>query len=133
MEKSLVRKLISLAAVVYPLLIATGSLSRPPRVLSASLFSDKIAHALAYFVLTLVWFFLLDGVRFRESKQTQNLTRVAVFAFLYGTLLEALQWKLTSYRTADHWDLLANGVGIGLALLLLSLTRKIWGSLKMKF
>lgn len=72
---------------------------------------DKLNHALAYITLTW-WFGQLHSRRLRA--------RIGlVLALLgYGVGIELAQ-SLTSYRSADAADLVANAVGIALGLLVL--------------
>ncbi|HAK52494.1 MAG TPA: hypothetical protein DCM54_11420 [Gammaproteobacteria bacterium] len=34
-----------------------------------------------------------------------------LYLFIYGVALEVMQW-MTKYRYLDHWDVLANGIGL---------------------
>lgn len=79
--------------------------------------TDKMLHAGAYLFLTILWavYFITkrrDFVRYRI-----DLYRVAVACFLFGMLIEVLQGTLTSYRTPDWWDVLANSTGVLLAVI----------------
>ena len=68
--------------------------------------SDKLIHAIAYGTLTL-WFAQLI-VR-------HNYIYLALGLFCYGAMIEWVQGEL-SYRTASAPDLLANGIGILIAI-----------------
>ncbi|MDC1162189.1 VanZ family protein [Tenacibaculum sp.] len=71
---------------------------------------DKIEHAVAYF--TLAFFWLLSLAR-RKVKY------LIIFSCLfYGIIIEVLQTKMTSYRTGDYFDVIANSMGILMALLI---------------
>ena len=71
--------------------------------------SDKIGHTIAYFTLSLSWFYV-----FKDQNKKRN---VAVFLLIiYGIVLEVLQGTLTTYRTADFYDFIANTIGILLAV-----------------
>ena len=77
--------------------------------------SDKIYHAASYFILAFLWFL------FFYIKKTKAINlRIKAIAFLlilFGIIIEALQSILTTYRTFDMWDALANAVGISIAYL----------------
>lgn len=89
-------------------------------------------HATAYLLLVIIWklYFVLKNNDL--SNYRANLLKIAGFAVLFGMLIEVLQGTLTSYRTPDWFDILANSTGIVLAvLLLLAVKKPIW-SLKSK-
>ncbi|WGH74423.1 VanZ family protein [Tenacibaculum tangerinum] len=74
---------------------------------------DKLEHAFAYFVLTLVWLLAL--------KRTKISTYAIVFCcFFYGTIIEVLQVTITSYRFGEFLDVLANSVGVLIAFIIYS-------------
>lgn len=74
---------------------------------------DKLAHFLAYGG-TMLWF----GQIFRTRSAS---SLIAAGLILLGVVLEFLQ-DATGYRTFDHFDMTANGIG-AIAGLLLSWTR----------
>lgn len=78
--------------------------------------SDKIAHVTAYFILGLLWFLAI-------SKKGM---KIAVFltVIFFGVLLEILQLQLTSFRTFEYLDILANATGVILALLVIIIMEK---------
>ncbi len=75
-------------------------------------------HAGAYLVLALLWefFVLLKSRNFKRYRP--NVLWVALGCVVFGMLIEVLQGTLTSYRTPDWFDILANSTGIGLAVLI---------------
>jgi hypothetical protein len=73
--------------------------------------SDKYLHILAYFTLTLVWYFALQ----EKIKKSRFKFFVITALIFYGIILEALQGGITNYRTADFFDVVANIVGIIIA------------------
>jgi len=64
--------------------------------------SDKIGHFIFYFGCTTVWFLLLLKV-------------VAIGSLFYGILIEILQATVTTTRSGDWRDALANTTGIVVA------------------
>ncbi len=100
-------------AIIATIIIAILSLSHIPKInfgLKIEI-SDKYLHTLAYFTLTLVWYFAL-----REKINKSNFKYLIISGLIfYGIILEALQGGITNYRTADFYDIVANIIGIVLA------------------
>ncbi|AVR45317.1 teicoplanin resistance protein VanZ [Christiangramia fulva] len=75
-------------------------------------------HAGAYLFLALLWEFYILLKRKDFKQYRANVLWVALACFIFGMLIEVLQGTLTSYRTPDWFDILANSTGIGLAVLI---------------
>jgi len=76
--------------------------------------SDKIYHAIAYFILGLTWL-----LSFPKSLQKKKLKyAIVIFCIIYGIVIEVLQATLTAYRTASLLDVVANTVGVIVAMTL---------------
>ena len=76
--------------------------------------SDKVYHAIAYFSLGLTWL-----LSFPKSLQKKKLKYVIVIScVIYGIVIEVLQGTLTTYRTASLLDILANTVGVIVAMMI---------------
>lgn len=88
------------------LAIAVGSLlpSMPGPALK---FSDKLQHFLAYVVLALV---------FAAAFSRRHWLGIAAGLFVFGALIELLQWWLPGQRSAEWGDLAANVGGIATGL-----------------
>lgn len=82
--------------------------------------SDKVSHTIAYFSLTLSWLYTL----LNWSKFQSRVKYAILGCFVYGIIIEVLQTSITSYRTASYLDILANSVGIVLAVLVFHLFEK---------
>ncbi len=67
--------------------------------------SDKIGHLIAYFTLATSWFYV-----FRAERKKWKF--IALILIVFGMILEGLQGTLTTYRTADWYDELANTTGV---------------------
>ncbi len=93
------------AGLLWLLIIAVLSLAELPE--SGTGVNDKLSHLLAYLFLT-CWFSLLTGNRLQ-------VILLVMLLFAYGLIIEGLQ-SLTSYRTAELADLVANLSGIALAM-----------------
>jgi VanZ family protein len=76
---------------------------------------DKAEHAIAWFVLAGV------GLAFWPGRPR----RIAVFAVALGALIEVLQWAMPLGRDGDVRDLLADSVGVALALLAWAMARRV--------
>ncbi len=72
---------------------------------------DKVFHCVAYFVLTFMW---LLAVKISPKK----IVIVTVLCILYGIIIEVLQKTVTTYRSFDYLDMIANSIGSVLALLI---------------
>ncbi|GAA4276941.1 VanZ family protein [Aquimarina mytili] len=81
--------------------------------------SDKIAHCIAYFVFALVWFVFFFFSNNGKTSFIQSIVRTFIVCFFYGVLMESLQFLLTSYRSFEWFDVLANTSGIIFAVLFL--------------
>lgn len=83
------------------------------------LYVDKILHAFFYFIFSILWFYAL---RFNSRKQnrTQLLIKVFLLSLLFGIAIELFQTFLTTYRSGDIIDVLANTSGTLLAFLLIT-------------
>lgn len=89
--------------------------------------SDKIAHAFAYFVLTL---FLVEYFVLRHKLSVFRRSLFAlVSAFAYGGLMEVLQGVFFVWRTADWADFAANAAGSLAGLVLAGFYLKILGKI----
>ncbi len=74
---------------------------------------DKYLHFIAYFGLTILWYFALKD----KIKEKVFKFFVPLALILYGIILEGLQSGLTNYRTGDIYDAFANTAGVIVALL----------------
>jgi len=76
--------------------------------------SDKYLHFIAYFSLCLLWFFAL------KDRLHRYIFRILIplGLILYGIILEGMQGGLTTYRTADIYDAIANTAGVLGAMIL---------------
>lgn len=107
--KVLLKGNIILIAIGVTISILYLSLAKVPASTININHIDKWYHSLAYFVLTLAW--LLTYRKKPEKKYT-----IVILCIILGIIIEVLQQTLTQYRTADYFDILANSVGVLLAL-----------------
>ena len=108
------RKIFLLLALFLTVAIAYGSLvSLNSKPLPQVQFSDKLVHSVGYGVLALSWFFAFKHLIMRGV----TLIWIGFPVFIYGIVIEVLQGALTAHRQADIYDMLANFVGILIAIL----------------
>ena len=74
---------------------------------------DKVYHSIAYFSLALFW--LLGFPKALDSQMLKFGLGVACVVF--GIVIEVLQATLTAYRTASLLDVLANAIGVAVAMM----------------
>ena len=97
-----------LALTVITLVILYLSLTPAPP--SDGFGWDKLNHAIAMAVVTVIAFRVLRPVSLRA------VLLAALYALLLGALIELLQGTLTTTRSAEWGDLLADAVGVALVL-----------------
>lgn len=114
--KKLLERNALIIAIAVTVAIAVLSLSAVPKLnLELGIKSgDKYLHFIAYFVLSSSWYFALkDKISGKVFK-----IFVPLGLILYGIILEGLQSGLTTYRTGDMYDAIANTAGVIAALIL---------------
>ena len=102
-------------AIFITVSIAIGSLVKPDLITLKSIsVSDKTYHFIAYFFLMFSWLYAF----LKNEKFQKNIKYLIVGCLIFGIVIEILQGTITSYRTTSYLDILANSVGIGLAVLI---------------
>lgn len=125
-------KLLLLLALLFTISITVGSListSSIPKFKVAV--SDKLIHSVSYFILMVLWFAFVIS-KYKKVNYKVLLMITASLAFVYGIIIEVLQGVFTSSRTADIFDILANGMGIIFAAFLLIVFQRNFIKLKSK-
>ena len=120
----MLKKAILIIAVLYSCILAAIcliSLEDVPKVNLTHI--DKLFHFGTYAMLTFLWF---AGFRYSLKKEkTQAIFYATLFSILFGIVIEVLQHTLTTYRSMDVFDVIANTLGALLAAFLLWVTNKI--------
>jgi VanZ family protein len=98
-----------LAPAIWACMILWLSLTPTPPQVPEPIDWDKLLHAGAYGLLTLLLVQMLPCV-FRRAHGTTWLI-AGLAAVGYGGLMELLQWLARNGRTADWMDLVADAVG----------------------
>ena len=77
---------------------------------------DKLVHTGFFFVLTVLLFY--GKIRQQRSYTFRILTviKILVIGVAFGALIELLQWRVFTYRSADWWDLFCDAVGVGMGV-----------------
>ena len=82
---------------------------------------DKLAHCLAYFLLS-----TMLGLALEQDWAIKNSNRIVfLVVFLFGLTLEIIQGYALVYRTFEIYDLVANSVGIFAFILFAKTIKKI--------
>jgi VanZ family protein len=61
---------------------------------------------------------------FKKEKFQKNVKYIILGCFIFGIIIEILQEVITSYRTASYLDIIANTVGVLLAVLIFHIFEK---------
>lgn len=122
MKRFLAPKLVLTIALFYTLVLVVVCLMKfQPGFLPFEKVSgaDKVFHSSAYFGLTLVWHFYF----FSKKGQTKQkpILMICGLAIIFGIFIEVLQGVITTYRSMDVYDVLANTTGVVVAFIILTL------------
>lgn len=121
MKSGLTLRIISLST--WAILLVCLSLAPAESIPSMGFFTwDKLLHAASYFTLTVLLVWAYAG---RLSLCGASLAWISAPAILFGGLMEICQGLLTTNRTAELGDFLANGTGVIAAMAALALKDRI--------
>ncbi len=112
-------RLLLALAVAYTVLLTWVSVSENKDLPDIPYFpfQDKLAHVVAYLGLATLWG--LSWNFYSKPKQFHPYYTVLLLAgLIYGTVIEVLQQQLTTSRTADVLDIVANLFGMLLGAIL---------------
>ena len=109
---------VSFLYSVILLVLSLVNVSSFPKLNSS--FDDKIKHFIAYFIFGICW-----GIYFKISNYSKFLVKVFLFGLTFGLIIEVLQYSLTTYRSFDIYDVLANSLGVLMSLFILRSNRLI--------
>lgn len=119
--KSLLENNAIFIAVFITISILFGSLVKSEFIVVESIsVSDKTYHLIAYFLLMLSWLYAF----FKEKKFQEYVKYIILGCFIFGIIIEILQGVVTSYRTASYLDILANTIGVLLAVVIFHVFEK---------
>lgn len=102
-------------AIVWTVIMLIGCLT-PHSELPDELvnWNDKAQHIAIFALFTLLW--RLAGLKFITA---------ALVGFLFGALIEVLQYVLPINRSADWADLFADSIGVIVGMLLVPIAQKV--------
>lgn len=107
-------------AVIYSVGILVSSLINPEKLPIADFDqSDKFLHVSAYFGLTIIWYLYYFSREQWSWVVLKPLVVICLLIIAFGIFIEVLQDKLTTYRTIDSLDVLANSIGVTIAFILI--------------
>ena len=127
--KSLLENNAIYIAVFFTISILFGSLVKSELIVVESIsVSDKTYHLIAYFLLMLSWLYAF----FKKEKFQEHVKYIILACFIFGIIIEILQGVITSYRTASYLDILANTIGVLLAVVIFHVFEKKLAYFKVK-
>ena len=119
--KSLLEDNAIYIAIFFTISITIGSLVKSDFIVVKSIsVSDKFYHLIAYFLLMLSWLYVFCK---KETFQ-KNVKYVILGCIIFGIIIEILQGIITSYRTASYLDIVANTIGVLLAVVIFHVFEK---------
>jgi VanZ family protein len=119
--KSLLEDNAIYIAIFFTISITIGSLVKSDFIVVKSIsVSDKTYHLIAYFLLMLSWLYVFCK---KETFQ-KNVKYVILGCIIFGIIIEILQGVTTSYRTASYLDIVANTIGVLLAVVIFHVFEK---------
>tara|TARA_B110001450_G_scaffold184124_1_gene172177 strand:+ start:410 stop:778 length:369 start_codon:yes stop_codon:yes gene_type:complete len=106
-----------IAAFIITISISCLSLIKTPKIDVGFSNIDKIYHLFAYFTLSLFWLFSF-------YKKSSLKYFIVLACLIYGILIEVIQHTLTTYRTGDYKDAIANTLGSIFGLIVFNQIKK---------
>lgn len=107
-------KIIIIAVLITFGILCLSLLKIPDNSAIKIAYIDKIYHCFAYFTLAITW--LLTFYKKPEKKYV-----ILISCIVFGIVIEVLQQILTNYRIGDFLDVLANSLGVILALIIFNI------------
>lgn len=84
---------------------------------------DKGVHLVFHFVFTVLWYLYL---RHSLKRALKTLSNTFLLSFFYGIVIEICQGTLTTTRSADAMDVMANSIGALSAVFVIVLVQKAY-------
>lgn len=109
-------KTLRIIAYAYPFFIITIMLIPTSGASKLGIpYLDKLFHFALYFLFQIIWTQLIFDSK--KTASTEAVYYLAFVLFIYGIVIEVLQEFITSTRSFEYWDILANSIGLIVALL----------------
>ena len=77
---------------------------------------DKLVHTGFFFVLTVFMFYGKIRQQKSYSFRIKTIVKIFLITVALGGLIELLQWKVFTYRSADWWDFFCDATGVGMGI-----------------
>lgn len=77
---------------------------------------DKLVHTGFFFVLTVFMFYGKIRQQNSYSFRILSVLKIFIIAVAFGGMIELLQWKVFTYRSADWWDFFCDTTGVGMGI-----------------
>lgn len=84
-------------------------------------YTDKFEHAFAYAVISFFWM-----LSYKLGKVPLSSLSLFLIIIAYGIIIELLQLSLTSHRTGDLMDVMANSIGVIMGCVFLKILSRIY-------
>lgn len=112
----MLKKNIIPITLLYTITLAIGSLIKLNDLPNLGIsYVDKICHFIAYSILTLLWYkTYLYTIKLTKNKAV---IYTIITCVVFGIIIEVLQETLTTTRTLDGYDIVANVIGVLLAVI----------------
>ena len=113
--------LIAITYTIFVYVISLVKVQVPVKISIRNL--DKVVHFGIYFIFTLIWFGFFSGLDLKKNILKEVL-KASLLAFFVGISIELLQEFLRKSRFGDVYDVLANSLGILMAVVFLYQIKK---------
>ncbi len=77
---------------------------------------DKLVHTGFFFVLSTLMFFGCQRQGITGKKPYVVIVPVMLLSISFGGIIELIQWKIFTYRSADWWDFFCDALGVCMAI-----------------
>jgi len=116
MQKLLKYQSLTLVWALFILVICCASLGKAGESHLFFKGFDKITHTGLFFVLTVLTFYGIIRKQGKISFSAAIFIAIILLMFLFGGLIEVLQWKIFTYRSAEWADLFCDILGSLMAI-----------------
>jgi len=116
MIKSIRHQYLSIIWAILVLILCDMPMDQVDKHVPAFPGIDKLVHTGFFFVLTVLIFY---GKIRQQKSYYFRITTVLKILFVtvsLGALIEILQWKIFTYRSAEWWDLFCDTTGVGMGI-----------------
>jgi len=113
-----------LATILYTILLAIASFIKLEDMPEVEVdFGDKIFHFIAYALLFFLWYNVFFYFFLKPHRVA--ILNAMIFSVVFGIIIEVLQGILTTHRSFDIYDAIANSSGTLIVAILISVYNKL--------